>query len=129
MPPKKRPAKELLTKGTSKPAGGQDPTTVEATILTTHIPQTSQNHSTRPTIMYPLSQLHIAYPTTITQTVQPKTEPNTLPPPPPQQPESSPQSNNFPAFGTINTIIGASNIVTPRVSNPHDYINHIFKRP
>jgi hypothetical protein len=24
---------------------------------------------------------------------------------------------------------GAPTIVTPRVSNPHDYVNHMFKRP
>jgi hypothetical protein len=44
MPPKNRPAKELLAKGPSPRAGDQNCTTVEATTLTTHIPQRSHPH-------------------------------------------------------------------------------------
>jgi hypothetical protein len=26
-------------------------------------------------------------------------------------------------------LLGVCDTVTPRVSNPHDYVNHMFKRP
>jgi hypothetical protein len=45
MPPKKRPTKEHPVEDTSQPARGQDLTTAEATVLTTHIPQTSHPHT------------------------------------------------------------------------------------
>jgi hypothetical protein len=45
MPPKNGPVKELLAEGLPHTSGGQDLTTTEATILTTHIPQTSHPHT------------------------------------------------------------------------------------
>jgi hypothetical protein len=44
MPPKNQPAKELPAKDPSQVARGQDLTTTEGTIVTTHIPQTSHPH-------------------------------------------------------------------------------------
>jgi hypothetical protein len=45
MPPKKRLAKELSVEGPSQEVGGQGLITVEATILSTNIPQISHPHT------------------------------------------------------------------------------------
>jgi hypothetical protein len=45
MPPKKRLTNELQAEGPIQAAGGQDLTTAEAIILTTHIPQTKHPHT------------------------------------------------------------------------------------
>jgi hypothetical protein len=45
MEPKNRPTKERPAKGPSQAAGDQDITNTEATILTTHIPQTNHPHT------------------------------------------------------------------------------------
>jgi hypothetical protein len=29
----------------------------------------------------------------------------------------------------MSKLIGLANVVTPHVSNPHDYIDHVFKGP
>jgi hypothetical protein len=71
---------------------------------------TSQVHTPKLTITYPLAPLQITYPTACSQTTQPKTEPNNPSSPPPHNQESSQQANNFPAFGTIHTITGSSNL-------------------
>jgi hypothetical protein len=78
---------------------------------TSHI---SQTLTPQPTTTYPLASLQITYPTTSTQTIQPKIEPNNPPPPPLQNQESSQQATNFSTFGTIHTITGGSN---PRFKN------------
>jgi hypothetical protein len=58
MPPEKRQAKELLAKGLPKAAGGQDLTITEATILTTHITQTSHPHTYPHNRPVPVQPLH-----------------------------------------------------------------------
>jgi hypothetical protein len=83
MPPEKRHAKEFSVEGMSQLVEGQYLNTTKATMLTTRIPQTSQNHPTQPTILHPLPPLQTTYPTINTQTDQPKTELNTLPTAPP----------------------------------------------
>jgi hypothetical protein len=45
MPPKKRPVREPPAEDPSQMAGGQDHTTIKATILTANIPQTSDPHT------------------------------------------------------------------------------------
>jgi hypothetical protein len=45
MPPKKRLVKQLPVEDSSRPVGGQDLTTTDSTILTTHIPQKSHPHT------------------------------------------------------------------------------------
>jgi hypothetical protein len=76
----------------------------------TPLPQAKVIPPTQPAITYPPQLLYITYPTTNTQTIQPKMEPNTLPPPPAQHLEPSQQSNNFPTIRTINTITEGSNL-------------------
>jgi hypothetical protein len=50
------------------------------------------------------------YPTTSSQTTQPKIEPSNTPPPLPQNQESSQQATNFPTFRTIHTTTEGSNL-------------------
>jgi hypothetical protein len=69
--------------------------------------------------------LQIAYPTTNSQTIQPKSEPN---PPLSQEQESSQQNTNFPTFGTIHTITGGSNLNFKNKRQKREYyrqINHV----
>jgi hypothetical protein len=75
-----------------------------------YTPHTSQVHTPQPTITYPSTPLQIMYPTTISQTIQPKVEPSNQTPPPPQNQESSQQATNFLTFGTIHTITEGSNL-------------------
>jgi hypothetical protein len=75
-----------------------------------------------------LCPLQITYPTTNTQIIQQKTEPNNPLPPPPQNQESSQQGSNFPTFGTIHTITGGSNLNFKNKRQKQEYyyqVNHV----
>jgi hypothetical protein len=75
---------------------------------------TSQIHAPQPTITYPETPLQITYPAASSQTSQPKTKLNNPPPPPPPSQVSSQQTTSFPAFGTIRTNNGGSNLAFER---------------
>jgi hypothetical protein len=75
-----------------------------------------------------MTPLQIMYPTTNTQATQPKIELNNPPQPPPQNQESTQQGANFPAFRTIHTITGGSNLSFENKRQRRDYyrqVNHV----
>jgi hypothetical protein len=74
------------------------------------MPHTSRIHTPQPTITYPQTPLQITYSTASPQTSQQKMETNNPPPPVAPNQDSSQQTTSLPAFRTIHTIIGGSNL-------------------